>query len=469
MKTSKQSQTKSRNKSVSFRVGKVCVYLRGKIWYLRYHEAGQRRQPRVGPSKEDAKKLAAEINAQLEVGAPSALGFEPLSISDARLRWLEHHEYIRRSSVNTVRRYSAATAHLVNFIHDVRPLRRISDFRASHAEEFVRYLRSLMTAPNGHKNAAKRRLRDSGIKFILETCYTLFSYAQRQRHLPPYAENPFQQIEIGRIPIEDAKPIIVFDQQMEHQFLSACDAWQFPVFLTLMMTGLRPGELVHLLLPEDLDLKNGWLHVRNKPKLGWQVKTRNERTIPIVPALAEVLDQLVGGRKSGPVFQQRRCHNGYQAPLIGLGQPALEVELAKRLEKEEIQSNQFLTRKNQQAIARRVWRDLGALRTDWIRKEFMQITTAINRPDITAPKTLRHTFATILQDANVDPLIRNELMGHAPASVGNLTSHRNGSSPGLGMTAIYTHSRPETKRRQLELALEEHHCEMLIAEWLERN
>jgi hypothetical protein len=59
---------------------------------------------------------------------------------------------------------------------------------------------------------------------------------------------------------------------------------------------------------------------------------------------------------------------------------------------------------------------------------------------------LRHTFATILQDANVDPLIRNELMGHVPA-----ISPAPGA--GLGMTAVYTHTRPETKRRQLENAL----------------
>ena len=43
-----------------------------------------------------------------------------------------------------------------------------------------------------------------------------------------------------------------------------------------MLTGLRAGELTHLLLPDDLDLPNSLLRVRNKPKLGWQVKTRNE-------------------------------------------------------------------------------------------------------------------------------------------------------------------------------------------------
>jgi hypothetical protein len=81
--------------------------------------------------------MAAEINAQLEVGAPSALGFEPISIPAVRQRWLDHHEHIRRSSLHTIRRYGSATQHLLNFIQDVRPLRRVSDFHAVQAEEFV--------------------------------------------------------------------------------------------------------------------------------------------------------------------------------------------------------------------------------------------------------------------------------------------------------------------------------------------
>ena len=73
-------------KSVSFRVGKVQGYLRGQVWYLCYHEQGQRRRPRVGPDREAARQLAAQINAQLEVGAPAALSFEPLSIPQLRQR-----------------------------------------------------------------------------------------------------------------------------------------------------------------------------------------------------------------------------------------------------------------------------------------------------------------------------------------------------------------------------------------------
>ena len=105
-----------------------------------------------------------------------------------------------------------------------------------------------------------------------------------------------------------------------------------------------------------------------------------------------------------------------------------------------------LTRADRLQAANTIWRDTGTIDSDMIRKEFIAIMEQIGLGHITAPKTLRHTFATILQDANVDPLIRNELMGHAPQAI-------NGVGHGLGMTAVYTHTRPETKRRQLEGAM----------------
>ena len=54
------------------------------------------------------------------------------------------------------------------------------------------------------------------------------------------------------------------------------------IFLTMALTGLRPGEVVHLLVPNDVDWEHGLIRVRNKPDLGWRTKTRNERDIPII-------------------------------------------------------------------------------------------------------------------------------------------------------------------------------------------
>ncbi len=208
---------------------------------------------------------------------------------------------------------------------------------------------------------------------------------------------------------------LAFDREQERRLLEACDPWQFPIFLTLLFTGLRPGELAHLLLPDDLDLAKGWLYIRNKPKLGWQVKTRSERAVPLVPVLVNVLTVALGGRATGPVFRQRRFANGDEPPLAGRPPQSLEQELSRRICCQEEEAATPPTRQQRLALAQTVWRDLGALKADSIRHEFIPLMRAIGLPEITAPKTMRHTFATMLQDANVDPLVRNELMGHSPA------------------------------------------------------
>jgi len=51
----------------------------------------------------------------------------------------------------------------------------------------------------------------------------------------------------------------------------------------------------------------------------------------------------------------------------------------------------------------------------------------------------------LLQDGNVDPLIRQITLGHAPPSMYGANS--------LGMTSVYTHTRPETQKREIERAL----------------
>ncbi len=75
-----------------FRVGRVTAYARNTTWYLRYREGGRCRQVRAGIDKAATRQLAAQVNAQLEVGAPAATSFEPVGVPELRRRWLEHHE-----------------------------------------------------------------------------------------------------------------------------------------------------------------------------------------------------------------------------------------------------------------------------------------------------------------------------------------------------------------------------------------
>ena len=115
------------------------------------------------------------------------------------------------------------------------------------------------------------------------------------------------------------------------------------------------------------------------------------------------------------------------------------------------------TRFEEMRISRRLWRDAGAIKETTLRVEFMKVTANMGRAEATCPKLLRHMFATSLQEANVDPLIRQELMGHSPG-------RNNG---GLGMTAVYTHTREATRRWQLEAAMARRQAAMEAARrWL---
>jgi len=427
--------SRKRGSSPRFRVGKVSVYPHHGNWWIYYRDSGRPVRRKIATTRQEAEQVAAQVNAQLTCGAPTLLAFSPISVPDLRQQFLDYHEHVLNSSMGTVRRYRAATQHLEDFVgqrpspsqvHEVKP------------DAFAAYLRKIEVAPNGHRNTKKRRLRDKGIQFILETCRSMYNFALKRRHLPPYAGNPFAELPLDRLKIEDAKAIFVFDAVTELAFLKAACAWAFPIHFTLAKTGLRIGELTHLLI-EDLDLDSGWLHVRNKTELGWRIKTGHERSIPLLPEVVAILRAVIGTRKAGPVFLREKLVET-PAKLVG-NRAELERMLEERLSASRA-GGQTLSRPEIQKQARKVWWDAGTVKADAVRNSFIRTMTGLGKPESTCPKSWRHSFATLLQDANVDPLIRQQVMGHRPTS-----------STGLGMTANYTHTRPETLRQQVEQAL----------------
>jgi len=414
------------------RIGKVSLYLHHGTWWVYYRESGKPVRKNVGADKAEAERVAAQVNAQLVQGAPSLLSFTPISVPELRKQFLDHHEHARGSTLATVNRYRAATQHLENFVaqfpkhpqaHEVKP------------DKFASYLRTLEVAPNGHANTAKRRLRGKGVQFILETVRSLYHFAGKRRYLPPYADNPFDELPLDRFQVEDAKPVFVFDAVTEVAFLKAASRWEFPIHFTLAKTGLRIAELSHLLL-EDVDLEGGWLTIRNKPELGWRVKTGNGRKVPLLPEVVAVLRAVLNDRREGVLFQREGCAK--RPPKLAGNEQALIAEVRSRL----AVAGKPIARKDEQRIVRAVWQQAGFVPTDRIRISYCRIMRRLDHPESTCPKSWRHTFATLLQDANVDPLIRQLVMGHSPSSAG-----------GLGMTARYTQTRAATLRTQIEQAL----------------
>ena len=133
-----------------------------------------------------------------------------------------------------------------------------------------------------------------------------------------------------------------------------------------------------------------------------------------------------------------------ESDLAAANYDSLVAVCRSRLDRAESDQGRSLTREEQAVVCRGVWRDAGAVRAEAIRKSFIRSTRASGLPQATCPKSWRHTFATLLQDANVDPLIRQLSLGHQPT---------NDARSALGMTACYSHSRMVTRKREIERAL----------------
>lgn len=419
------------------RIGKVSLYLHHGSWYAYYRESGKPVRTRLAVDQAEALASAEEIDRNLSLFRPSPFGHRTISLEDLRREFLADHEHVRHSSLATLNRYRAATQHVLNFVAENNRRDKLTEFPA---EEFVRYLRQTRVSPNGHANTAKRPLRDRGLQYVLEVTRSVFEFARRRQFFPAHLPNPFSRLRIDLLRVEDQKPVYCFDETSELTFLQATSSEDLPFFGLLSKTGLRPGEATHLLI-EDLDLDQGWLNVRNRPQLGWRIKTGRERRVPIIPELAHFLKRHLAGRISGPVLLRLGVRSGSPP---GWTAEQMESELLERIRLECSRQGRPLTRLEQAKQAERLWREVGIWRTDKVRLAFMQITRQIGLPKATCPKSWRHTFATLLQDANVDPLIRQIVMGHKPQS---------DARGALGMTSVYTHSRPETIQREIFRAL----------------
>ena len=108
------------------------------------------------------------------------------------------------------------------------------------------------------------------------------------------------------------------------------------------------------------------------------------------------------------VFLRERAHN--RTDLLAGDRRELELVLRRR--RLELASAQ--SREQEALVAAKLWWDAGAVKPDVVRNTFIKTMLAIGIRESTCPKSWRHTFATLLQDANVDPLIRQQVMGHRP-------------------------------------------------------
>jgi integrase len=415
------------------RIGPVTIYKRGLSYFLYYREKGVSQRTKVDGNLAVARATASKVSSALANLRPSPIGHRRTSPREMVSCFLDYVSAVQKLSLRTQDRYRAALDRFLDFCKD-SGITAVDAVSETTIEDFVRWLRGQTRTRNGSAKGKRSAYKLGGVKFVLSTCRTAFNWANRRRMLPPFTENPFKSFPIDKLRDRnegDGEPR-VFSAAQERAFFDACSDWQRAIFVSLATFGLRVGELTHLLV-EDVDLEAGVIEIRSKPELYWHVKTGRRRKLPLPPEMRSLLVRQIDGRKSGFLFLNEGFYRGLRHPQFEFASPKVfKAHLQKIAADAMVTKPEATEREIRRAVAA-FCRTMGQIPEKRIRLELIKLTKRIGCPEFTRAHDFRHLFARRAQEAGMNPLLVQDMLGHAT----------------MDMTRRYTHFGLEAMREAL--------------------
>jgi integrase len=262
------------------------LYRRGKVWWITYYQSGNRKRESLGKDRKVALERYREMVYRLS--RKELVESRKIPISLYVKEFLEHVR--TRFSPKTHHNYSIALKNLENYLKDEERAKNLSEVDMGMID---RYVSKRLESPSKRRKGMNvdRSTVNTELKAIkrsfnraVELGYLRDSPARKVRLLGSVRKNPrfFSETEVGLI-------------------LDDCDdPWAKVIYLMLLYTGLRIGELVYLEW-DDIDFENRKIKIR--PKDFWKPKGREERIIPMHDVVFYLLLRLE--RKGRWVFTKR--------------------------------------------------------------------------------------------------------------------------------------------------------------------
>jgi len=416
------------------RIGPVTIYKRGETYSLYYRENGKSERRKIDGNLLVARSTAAKVAAAIGDKRPSPLGFDRTAPEKMTDGYLDYVSNVQKLAWRTQDRYRAALDRFLEFCIAAE-ISAVDSIEERTVEDFVLWLRGQTRTRNGAKKGKQDAYAVGGVKFILSTCRTAFNWAGRRRMLPPYCENPFTRFPIDKLRDTDTpdEGQRIFTAEQETAFFKACNDWQKAIFQTLATYGLRVGELTSLLI-ENVDLTAGTVQICSKPELFWRVKTARRRQLPLTIEMRTIFERLIAGRAAGFVFLNYEFVNGHRKLASTFGSDTAFRQKLQSIALETVHDDPAALAKAQRREVTAVCRKMGQIPVKRIQNEFCAITKEIGCPHFTRTHDLRHLFSSRAQEKGTNPLLVQEILGHAT----------------LTMTKRYTHLGMDAKRDALE-------------------
>ena len=300
------------------------------VWELTHGRGPERIRFIAGDSRDAADGLLAQFKRQL---AQHGSAPQDLSIGQAVRTYREYLDANRRPG--TTKRYTRILDTFeMCFLNVFHPeIQRLRDIKLQHIEHYKRRRTTgqITEAKTSEDAAREHQLRVElehdpkretmqanakygwlgrhqvhphvsrrTINYELQCLYTFFRWAVKRNYL---FVNPAAHVEKFRIPKRSMPRFMTSDDL--RRFFAACDDTQRRVYSTFLLTGMRKGEVEHLMWT-DINYELGVIFIQAKPEVEWQPKT-DERLIPISPTLQQILLEQYAGRRSDQwVFANQR-------------------------------------------------------------------------------------------------------------------------------------------------------------------
>ena len=254
----------------------------GSIWYLDYLVDGRRVRRRVGTSKRLAELALADVKVKIE---RKELGFT------TKDRKLAHfiQEYLEYAKSNKAPKSYLRDIEVLKHFTGIIPVDRLAAITPAQLEAYK----------------AKRReqgAKPGTVNRELNTIKAMLNKAVAWGYL---SKNPAQTVKKLKDP---RRQVRFLSPQEIRKLLEAANERLRRIIVTLLYTGLRRDELIHLTW-EDLDFQKKLLSVQAKD--GWHPKDYEARHIP----MGERLLNLLRSQKRGDC--PHAFSNGDGGPLNG--------------------------------------------------------------------------------------------------------------------------------------------------------
>jgi len=319
------------------------VFKRGKYWYIDYVANGKRRRERASRHKKFATLRLNEIELQKERGELKIP--DDCAIDEFFENFLTYAK--AHTCETTLESYERVVIVFKRFLSSNWPVKKLSRVTGQTLEEFkLKRLKSVSKVT---------------VNYDLKVLTTAFNWAKKQNYL---TQNPVSAVERFKVVKKQKR---FFSKAEIQMILSQCPENMYPVYMILLHTGMRKGELLNLEW-KDIDFERRVVKIQ--PKESWLPKGKRGREIPISDELLEVLAEH-RTQSEGQYVVLRTSRNRYHKSLL---------------------------------------------------EKFKRFAQKLGIEDATI-HTFRHTFASHLVMANVDLVTVKELLGHSDVQTTMIYAH----------------------------------------------